>query len=169
VDTYKAGVARRAVALGATIVNDVWGLQRDPAMADVAAETGASVIIMHNRESADAELDIIDDIRAFFDRSLTLAARAGIADDAIMLDPGIGFGKTGPQNLISAATTARIALSRAAASRRLVAQIAAGPDFGQAARATAGGHHRRQHDRHDGRPPTSFAFMTLLPIWMQRG
>jgi dihydropteroate synthase len=100
VDTYKADVARRAAALGATIVNDVWGLQRDPAMADVVAETGASVIIMHNRESADANLDIMDDIRAFFDRSLALAARAGIADDAIVLDPGIGFGKTGPQNRI---------------------------------------------------------------------
>lgn len=100
VDTSKAGVARQAVALGATIVNDVWGLQRDPDMADVVARTGASVVIMHNRTSADASLDIIADIRAFFDRSLALAARAGIAEDAIVLDPGIGFGKTGPQNLI---------------------------------------------------------------------
>jgi dihydropteroate synthase len=100
VDTSKAGVAREAVALGAAIVNDVWGLQRDPDMADVVARTGASLVIMHNRAGADAGLDIIADIRAFFDRSLARAARAGIAEDAIVLDPGIGFGKTGPQNLI---------------------------------------------------------------------
>jgi dihydropteroate synthase len=100
VDTSKAGVARQAVALGASIVNDVWGLQRDPDMAEVVAGTGASLVIMHNRIGTDASLDIVADIRAFFDRSLARAARAGIAQDAIVLDPGIGFGKTGPQNLI---------------------------------------------------------------------
>lgn len=100
IDTYKAATAARATALGATIVNDVWGLQRDPGMADVVAASGASAVLMHNRAEADAGIDIIDDIRRFFDRSLDLAARAGVPDDRIVLDPGIGFGKTSQQNLI---------------------------------------------------------------------
>jgi dihydropteroate synthase len=100
IDTYKASTAARATALGATIVNDVWGLQRDPGMAEVVAGTGASAVLMHNRTEADASVDIIDDIRRFFDRSLDLAAKAGVPDDRIVLDPGIGFGKTSQQNLV---------------------------------------------------------------------
>jgi dihydropteroate synthase len=100
IDTYKASTAAKATALGASIINDVWGLQRDTAMAEVVAGTGASAVLMHNRTEADASIDIIDDIRRFFDRSLDLAARAGVPDDRIVLDPGVGFGKTGQQNLI---------------------------------------------------------------------
>jgi dihydropteroate synthase len=100
IDTYKASTAARATALGATIINDVWGLQRDPGMAEVVAGTGASAVLMHNRTEADASVDIIDDIRRFFDRSLDLAAKAGVPDDRIVLDPGIGFGKTSQQNLV---------------------------------------------------------------------
>jgi len=99
VDTTKAGVAARAVELGAVMVNDVWGLQRDPAMADTVAAAGAAVVIMHNRADKDGSLDIVADIRRFFDRSLSLAMRAGIPDRHIVLDPGIGFGKTARQNI----------------------------------------------------------------------
>jgi dihydropteroate synthase len=99
IDTYKAGVAARAVELGAVMVNDVWGLQKDPAMADTVASTEAAVVIMHNRNEKDEALDVIADIRRFFDRSLSLAMRAGIPDRHIVLDPGIGFGKTARQNI----------------------------------------------------------------------
>jgi dihydropteroate synthase len=84
--------------LGVCVVNDVWGLQRDPAMADVVAETGAAVVIMHNRETIDPGLDVEADLKRFFDRSLYLADRAGILRPRILLDPGIGFGKNRAQN-----------------------------------------------------------------------
>jgi dihydropteroate synthase len=99
VDTYKAGVAQRAVELGAIMVNDVWGLQKDPAMADTVAAAEAAVVIMHNRSEKDPELDVVADLRCFFERSLSLAMRAGIPDRHIVLDPGIGFGKTSRQNI----------------------------------------------------------------------
>jgi dihydropteroate synthase len=99
VDTSKAAVAARAVDLGAVMVNDVWGLQRDPAMADTVAAAEAAVVIMHNRGDKDETLDVIADLRRFFDRSLALAMRAGIPDRHIVLDPGIGFGKTARQNI----------------------------------------------------------------------
>jgi dihydropteroate synthase len=99
IDTYKAETARVALAAGARIVNDVWGLQRDPDIARVAAEFGAPVIAMHNRAEVDGSLDILDDMRAFFDRTLAIARAAGIPDHHIVLDPGIGFGKTFEQNL----------------------------------------------------------------------
>jgi dihydropteroate synthase len=99
VDTYKSGVARRAVELGAIMVNDVWGLQKDLAMADTVAAAEAAVVIMHNRSEKDEALDIVADLRRFFDRSLSLAMRAGIPDRHIVLDPGIGFGKTAQQNI----------------------------------------------------------------------
>ena len=99
IDTYKASTARAALAAGATIVNDIWGLQRDPDIASVAAEHGAPVIVMHNRETIDPSLDIMDEMRAFFGRSLEIARRAGIPDRHVILDPGIGFGKSWEQHL----------------------------------------------------------------------
>ena len=99
IDTYKASTARRALAAGARIVNDVWGLQREPEIAEVAAEFGAPVIVMHNRETVDASLDVMDEMRRFFDRSLAIARRAGIPEHNIILDPGIGFGKSWEQHL----------------------------------------------------------------------
>ena len=99
IDTIKAKVAAFALERGAAILNDVWGLQRDGDMARVAAEHGVPVIVMHNREAADAALDIMADVRAFFGRSLEIAARAGIARERIVLDPGIGFGKTAEQSI----------------------------------------------------------------------
>jgi dihydropteroate synthase len=99
IDTMKASVADWALRNGAAIVNDVWGLQRDPGMAGVVAAHGVGVIIMHNRDAADPDLDILADLDAFFERSLAIAAAAGIARDAIVLDPGVGFGKTPEQSL----------------------------------------------------------------------
>ena len=109
IDTYKASVARRAVQLGACVVNDIWGLQKDPAMAGTVAETGAAVVVMHNRASVDPDIDILSDMRRFFDHSLYLAARAGIPQAHIMLDPGIGFGKSQLQNLQALQGLARFA------------------------------------------------------------
>ena len=99
IDTMKAAIAAWAIDLGAAIVNDVWGLQRDPDMARVVAERGVPVILMHNREAADAAIDIVADVTAFFERSLDIAARAGITRERIVLDPGIGFGKTPEQSI----------------------------------------------------------------------
>ena len=99
IDTIKASIATWALDQGAAIVNDVWGLQRDPDIAPLVAERGVPVIVMHNRETADAAIDIIADVLAFFSRSLEIAARAGIAHKNIVLDPGIGFGKTPEQSM----------------------------------------------------------------------
>jgi dihydropteroate synthase len=99
IDTIKADIAAWALDLGAAIVNDVWGLQREPGMAALVAERGVPVIIMHNREAADPAIDIVSDVTAFFQRSLDIADRAGIARERIVLDPGIGFGKTAEQSL----------------------------------------------------------------------
>lgn len=105
IDTYKAQTARRALALGVSTINDVWGLQRDPEMAHVAAEAEAAVVVMHNRETVDASVDIVADMRRFFDRSLDLARRAGVDERRILLDPGVGFGKTKAQNLAALRAT----------------------------------------------------------------
>jgi dihydropteroate synthase len=99
VDTYKASTARVALEAGARIVNDVWGLQREPEIATVAAARGAPVMVMHNRETIEPEIDIVADMLRFFERSLAIARRAGIPDSDIVLDPGIGFGKSWAQHL----------------------------------------------------------------------
>jgi dihydropteroate synthase len=99
IDTYKAAVAAWALDAGASIVNDVWGLQRDPDMARVVADHGAPVIIMHNRETADPALDIVAEVTEFFSRSLEIAWAAGIGHNQIVLDPGVGFGKTAEQSI----------------------------------------------------------------------
>jgi dihydropteroate synthase len=101
IDTMKAKVAAAALEAGAAIVNDVWGLQRDPDIARVAAEHGAPVVVMHHRTEVDASLDIVEDIKRFLARSIEIARKAGVPDRAIMLDPGVGFGKTVEQNLIA--------------------------------------------------------------------
>jgi dihydropteroate synthase len=99
IDTLKASVAAWALERGVAIVNDVWGLQRDPDMARVVAEHRVPVIVMHNRDAADPSIDIVADVTEFFERSLEIAARAGIAHERIILDPGIGFGKTLEQSI----------------------------------------------------------------------
>lgn len=98
IDTTKAAVAARALSAGAVLVNDVWGLQKDPRMAEVVAEAEAAVVIMHNRAEKDESLDIIADIRRFFECSLAIAAHAGIPKHRIIVDVGIGFAKSSRQN-----------------------------------------------------------------------
>ena len=99
IDTMKSAVARWALDRGAAIANDVWGLQRDDGMARLIAERDVPIVVMHNRDSADPAIDIMADIGAFFSRSLDIAAKAGIAREKILLDPGIGFGKTSEQSM----------------------------------------------------------------------
>lgn len=106
IDTIKATVAAWALDRGATVVNDVWGLQRDPDMAPLVAARGVPVIVMHNRDRADETLDIVADVAGFFSRSLEIADRAGIARDKIVLDPGVGFGKTPEQSILCIARLA---------------------------------------------------------------
>jgi dihydropteroate synthase len=103
IDSMKAVIAAWAIENGASIVNDVWGLQRDPDMARVVAEHPVGVVIMHNRDRVDPAIDIMADIAAFFARSLDIAERAGIARERILLDPGIGFGKTPAQSMTAIA------------------------------------------------------------------
>lgn len=98
VDTYKAEVADQAIQAGAMIINDIWGFTKDPRMAEVAAKHKCPVILMHNREEAvyDNYLsDVLSDLMA----SIKIAKQAGVADEHIILDPGIGFAKTYEQNL----------------------------------------------------------------------
>ena len=109
IDTYKAATARWAVSRGVCVLNDVWGLQKDPDMAHAVAETGAAVVVMHNRDGVDADLDIVADMKRFFDRSLDLARHAGVPDAHVMFDPGVGFGKTKAQNLRALRATDELA------------------------------------------------------------
>jgi dihydropteroate synthase len=108
IDTMKAEVADWAIRQGAAIANDVWGLQRDPDMARVVADHGVPVIVMHNRDEADPAIDIVDDMLRYFERSLAIADAAGIRRAQIVIDPGIGFGKTPEQSVIAVATLARL-------------------------------------------------------------
>ena len=103
IDSMKSAVVAWALDQGAAIANDVWGLQRDSGMAGLIAERGVPVIIMHNRERADPDIDIMQDIAAFFVRSLDIAAKVGISSDKIVLDPGTGFGKTPEQSMTALA------------------------------------------------------------------
>ena len=98
IDTYKAQVAERALAAGASLVNDVWGLRRDPAMAAAVSRAGAPVVLMHNKPGGGYR-DLIGEIAASLLESVELGRIAGISEDRIILDPGIGFGKTREENL----------------------------------------------------------------------
>lgn len=93
VDTSKAAVAEKALLAGAHIVNDVWGLQRDSLLAGTASKFGAGVVVMHNQEGT-AYNDLMGDIIKFLERSIKIAEKAGIERNSIIIDPGIGFGKT---------------------------------------------------------------------------
>ena len=98
VDTYKSGVARQALAAGVSIINDVWGLKFDPELARVAAEAGASLALMHNQETRRYNR-LLPEIFASLNRSVAAAKSAGVPSHNIILDPGIGFGKTPDHNL----------------------------------------------------------------------
>jgi dihydropteroate synthase len=103
IDSMKSAVVGWALDSGAAIANDVWGLQRDPDMAKLVAARNSPVVIMHNRDQVDASIDIIKDIIDFFTRSLDIADRAGISRGNLVLDPGIGFGKTSEQSMTALA------------------------------------------------------------------
>jgi dihydropteroate synthase len=103
IDSMKSAVVAWALDAGAVIANDVWGLQRDPDMAGLLAARRSPVVVMHNRGRVDAGIDIMQDITAFFARSLEIAAKAGISAGNIVLDPGIGFGKTPEQSITALA------------------------------------------------------------------
>lgn len=99
IDTYKANVAKEALKLGVEMVNDVWGLRKDENMAKTIAEYDAEVCIMHNQDGTNYEKDIMEEIKDFLNESIKIALDAGIKKEKIVLDPGIGFGKTFEQNL----------------------------------------------------------------------
>jgi len=98
IDTYKSAVASRAVKAGAAMINDIWGLKRDPRLAEVAAETGVPIILMSNQRDAPC-YDIMTEVISDLERSISLATKAGVAGENIIIDPGIGFGKSLEQNL----------------------------------------------------------------------
>ena len=110
IDSMKSAVVAWALDAGATMANDVWGLQRDPDMAGLLAARRSPVIIMHNRDRADAGIDIMKDIADYFARSLDIAAKAGIPSANIVLDPGIGFGKTSEQSMTALARLGEFAV-----------------------------------------------------------
>jgi len=107
VDTYKGAVARAAVEAGADMVNDIWGLKHDGDMAAVVAQSGIACCLMHNRDNA-AYGDFWGELTADLMQSVDIARRAGISDDKIILDPGVGFAKNQAQNLQAAAQAGRL-------------------------------------------------------------
>ena len=98
IDTYRYEVAQAAVAGGATIINDIWGLQREPRLAELAVQTGSGLVLMHNQDHTTYK-DLLPDIIESLGRSVAVAESAGVPPDAIIVDPGIGFGKSAEQNL----------------------------------------------------------------------
>ena len=98
IDTYKSHVAEAAVQAGADLVNDIWGLKYDEKMADVIAKYQVACCLMHNREKAEYQ-DFLTDFMSDMKECVRLAKKAGIADDQVILDPGVGFGKTYEMNL----------------------------------------------------------------------
>jgi dihydropteroate synthase len=100
IDTYKLEVASRAVAAGATIVNDIWGLTRSPEVAELAAAEGCALVLMHNQDGTDYTGDLIEEIKRFLRVAIDRALRAGVPRERVLIDPGIGFGKTAEQNWV---------------------------------------------------------------------
>ena len=100
IDTSKLEVAQAAADAGAAIVNDIWGLRRSPGIADLAAERGLGLVLMHNQDGTEYAGDMMDVVRAGLAESLRRAVLAGVLLERIIIDPGIGFGKTAQQNLV---------------------------------------------------------------------
>ena len=98
IDTYKVEVAEAAVEAGATILNDVWSLQRSPAIADLAARRGCAIVLMHNQDGTEYASDLMDEIKRVLREATRKAIDAGVSRERILVDPGIGFGKTADQN-----------------------------------------------------------------------
>jgi dihydropteroate synthase len=98
IDTYKIDVAEVAVAAGARIVNDVWGLARTPALAELAARHDCALVVMHNQDGTEYSDDVMAEVKRFLRASVDEAIAAGVPRERILIDPGIGFGKTADQN-----------------------------------------------------------------------
>lgn len=100
IDTYKLEVAEAGVAAGATILNDIWGLTRSPALAELAAVNRCALVLMHNQDGTDYAGDLIDEIKTFLRKAIDRALHAGVPRERVLIDPGIGFGKTAEQNWV---------------------------------------------------------------------
>jgi dihydropteroate synthase len=100
IDTYKLEVAEAAVAAGATVLNDIWGLTRSPAMANLAAKHECALVVMHNQDGTEYAGDLMDEVKRFLRESARLAVDAGVPRERVIVDPGIGFGKTADQNWV---------------------------------------------------------------------
>ncbi len=100
VDTYKAKVAEKAIQAGATIINDIWGMQKEPDMAKVAAIYKVPIILMHNQLGTEYSVDIMEAMCMFFNKSIDMGLKAGIKRENMIIDPGVGFGKTSEQNVV---------------------------------------------------------------------
>jgi dihydropteroate synthase len=98
IDTYKAEVAEQAIAAGATVINDVHGLQREPEVAAVAAEHGTPLVVMHWDKARDTNRDVMAEMARYFEITLDIADKAGVARSRIVLDPGFGFAKSLSEN-----------------------------------------------------------------------
>lgn len=100
VDTYRAATAEAAIKAGAHMINDIWGLKFDPVMAHIAANYDVPVCIMHNRSTGTDYENLIEDIMSDLSESISIALKAGVKEEKIIIDPGIGFAKTWEQNLL---------------------------------------------------------------------
>jgi len=100
IDTYKLVVAEAGVAAGATILNDIWGLTRSPAIANLAAQHRCALVVMHNQDGTEYAGDLMDEVKRFLRESARLAVEAGVPRERVIIDPGIGFGKTADQNWV---------------------------------------------------------------------
>ena len=98
IDTYKIEVAQAAVEAGATIINDIWGLTRSPAMADLAAKSGSALVLMHNQDGTEYGADLMHEVASYLREAVRRAIDAGVPKERVIVDPGIGFGKTADQN-----------------------------------------------------------------------
>ena len=98
IDTYKLEVAEAGVDAGASVLNDVWGLTRSPAMADLAAARRCALVVMHNQEGTEYAGDLMDEIKRFLEAAVVRGIAAGVPPEKVIVDPGIGFGKTADQN-----------------------------------------------------------------------
>ncbi len=100
IDTYKLEVAEAAVAAGATVLNDIWGLTRTPAMGDLAARKGCALVLMHNQDGTEYAGDLMEEIKRFLREAASRAVAAGVPRERVIIDPGIGFGKTAEHNWV---------------------------------------------------------------------
>ncbi|HXN77751.1 MAG TPA: dihydropteroate synthase [Candidatus Dormibacteraeota bacterium] len=100
IDTYKLDVAEAAVEAGATMLNDIWALTRSPALAQLASTRGCALVLMHNQDGTDYAGDLMEEIKRFLRASIDRAVEAGVPRERVLIDPGIGFGKTADQNWV---------------------------------------------------------------------